>query len=474
MFYEKKIPQNKVVNMKALRTKHIGLLVLCLLYYVWIAFLISWPKNISIGKMIPAIPYGNFILIISIIAASLFLHPAKAKWLSYPILVGVCVLTIIFTILLISSSLSGLWIAIGVGVLLGYIHVSLLILFVFTLNNTEKFYTTVLGSIIVQVVMLYKKRFVIEGYLNYVDHLFVMLLLTAIIVMIILLKRYFVATNSKPSCDTKVNSRICLICIFSGIYIAISFGVIRGVVNSGAGIYGNWIFTTYYLGGLAGCLLYVAIYMFCKKPIILVGNVTFGCIALGILCYAFVDLLSVMAIVFSILTGIGCGMGIINVLYIITVVAKKYNSIRYLRLSILWVGAGGGIVSLIINMVLRGINNKGLMIMAALISAVFLLLFMMISPVLTEGIYYNDWVKASEEMDVDIKPCSIYEQYHLSTREIEVIQLLLEGYTLRQISAILSLAYSTINTYCTSAYRKLSINSRIQLLLLFKEHMNKA
>ena len=49
------------------------------------------------------------------------------------------------------------------------------------------------------------------------------------------------------------------------------------------------------------------------------------------------------------------------------------------------------------------------------------------------------------------------------------MHLLLQGYTLRQISAILPIDYSTVNTYFTAAYRKLEINSRTELLLKFKD-----
>lgn len=59
------------------------------------------------------------------------------------------------------------------------------------------------------------------------------------------------------------------------------------------------------------------------------------------------------------------------------------------------------------------------------------------------------------------------------SRLAEICNLLLQGYTLRQISAIFSIAYSTVKTYCASAYRKFDINSRAELLLKFKDHITK-
>lgn len=61
----------------------------------------------------------------------------------------------------------------------------------------------------------------------------------------------------------------------------------------------------------------------------------------------------------------------------------------------------------------------------------------------------------------------------LSPREMEVCILLLDGYTMRQISAMLNISYSTVNTYYTSTYRKLGVNSRTELIVMFREYLSK-
>ena len=49
--------------------------------------------------------------------------------------------------------------------------------------------------------------------------------------------------------------------------------------------------------------------------------------------------------------------------------------------------------------------------------------------------------------EIDNDQLYLFRKYRLSKRETEVCRLLLQGYTLRQISAILSISYSTVNTY---------------------------
>ena len=92
------------------------------------------------------------------------------------------------------------------------------------------------------------------------------------------------------------------------------------------------------------------------------------------------------------------------------------------------------------------------------------------APAMSQSYYHDDWAKDSEKTEIDNDNLYMFKKYGLSKREIEVCKLLLQGYTLRQISGILSIAYSTVNTYCTSSYRKLNINSRTELLLMFKDN----
>ncbi len=100
-------------------------------------------------------------------------------------------------------------------------------------------------------------------------------------------------------------------------------------------------------------------------------------------------------------------------------------------------------------------------------------LFMLTSPIIGQTQFENDWGKESQQPDIDSGRSDAFCKYGLSRRETEVCKLLLQGYTMRQVAGILSIAYSTVNTYCTCAYRKLEINSRTELLLMFRDYAEK-
>ena len=56
---------------------------------------------------------------------------------------------------------------------------------------------------------------------------------------------------------------------------------------------------------------------------------------------------------------------------------------------------------------------------------------------------------------------------NLSPREKQVVLLLLQGMTVRQVAPELGLTASTVSTYSKAIYKKLGINSRAELFLLF-------
>jgi len=56
----------------------------------------------------------------------------------------------------------------------------------------------------------------------------------------------------------------------------------------------------------------------------------------------------------------------------------------------------------------------------------------------------------------------------LTPRERDLFYLLLEGHTLKESAARLSIKYSTANTHMTGIYRKLGVNSRAELIINYR------
>jgi PAS domain S-box-containing protein len=71
----------------------------------------------------------------------------------------------------------------------------------------------------------------------------------------------------------------------------------------------------------------------------------------------------------------------------------------------------------------------------------------------------------------DVKGFSRFrERFRLSPREADVISLIIQGNSRKDIARILNLSGETVKTHCTSAYNKLGVDNKIQLINLLKEY----
>lgn len=359
------------------------------------------------------------------------------------------------------------------GIALGIINTNIIKPFVYTFNNTEKLYTIVISNVLISLISLFQ-----EGNAgNYLrqsgDLLLSFAILSIPLSAILFVKKRREIDAPVTSCiDAPIfHKRIYLTLFFNCVFIILCKGIGKGILNITVSTSEYSILMWYYIGGLAGCIVYLVIYAFSKRSFIWLGNITFGCFAMGLFCNAFSLQLPVLNIAFAILLGIANTIGMINMYYIISVVAKKYDSLNYLKLSILCIGICGGISGIVLGQFVQYRRSFGVPLIASILSVAIMLLLIMCSVVVSQTQYYDDWAKDSKKTEIDNEQLYMFKKYDLSKREIEVCKLLLQGYTMRQISGVLSIAYSTVNTYCTSLYRKLGINSRTELILLFKDYM---
>ena len=72
----------------------------------------------------------------------------------------------------------------------------------------------------------------------------------------------------------------------------------------------------------------------------------------------------------------------INMYYILGVIGNKYDSMRYIRLSILFIGICGGVSGIIVGSAISQIGTFEIVIYASIFSAVVMLGFMFVSPVM--------------------------------------------------------------------------------------------
>lgn len=117
---------------------------------------------------------------------------------------------------------------------------------------------------------------------------------------------------------------------------------------------------------------------------------------------------------------------------------------------------------------------------AVITAAVLFAAFLLLSPAFSQHLFFAEWSKEFRQINmvgiVDSNPKTntaernrtpSLDDTNLSPREKQVVLLLLQGMTLRQVAPELGLTPSTVSTYSKAIYKKLGINSRAELFLLF-------
>ena len=467
--------RNNLVNFKSIRKQNLPYIMIWIIYYAWVVAFTTWWTASPTTDEVFHTGIRSIVHIINLISSALFVLIIRKEWFVWTSRAGAILISVgMLLYLIVTNSMVQMISVTTIGIVLGVVNISILIPFVFSLNNTEKLYSVVGSNVLINLILLFQHGYLSGKQVGKAEHLLTFLILAVALTATIFFRKSSINQSDQDSMDApEMNLRIYLTLVYNCVVAILCKGVGKGVLNITAQQFGNSISIWYYIGGLAGCIIYMAFYAMTKKAFILLSNVSFGSIAMGLLFNAFIHELPEMAAVFAVFVGIGSTIGMINMYYILAVVGKKYNNMRYIRMSIIFIGICGGVFGVAVGNLIDRINTVEASVFASIISVAFLLIFLMLSPLLAKAQYFNDWVKVSEEV-VAVKEQDteeLFASYKLTKREIEVCKLLVEGYTLRQISAMLSIAYSTVNTYCTSSYRKLNINSRTELVILFKDYV---
>lgn len=464
-----------MANINGIQRNNFSYAFAWMLYYAWLVSFATWYKTSPFIDRIFADQYITTIHFINLIFTGIFVFIKKKEWfVKYAQIGSIIIVSAVGLFLTVPYPSFKITIAVIIGIAIGCVNISVLIPFVFVLNNTEKLYSIVLSNLLINFLSLFQHWNIIDkSSINF--NIFPMVILIIALSTTAFFKKSSIQTKTDEINEEKqkLEPRIYLTVLFNCAFVIIYYGVAKSVIMNTAANYGQEVLIWYYVSGLIGCIFYFALYAYSRNAFIWMINFSFAFVAMGLLCNTVVEQIPSMAVAFAVCLGIGGTIGKINIYYIIGVVGKKYNSMKYIIISTIFIGLCGGVTGIIIANTLNNSNVFEISIIACLISIIFIIVFMIFSPIIVLENYYSDIADDSAKSEIENEQTDVFENYQLSKREVEVCELLLRGKTMRQIASNLSLAYSTVNTYCTSLYRKLDINSRAELLIMFNEYLVK-
>ncbi|MDF2593095.1 MAG: transcriptional regulator, LuxR family protein [Clostridia bacterium] len=171
-------------------------------------------------------------------------------------------------------------------------------------------------------------------------------------------------------------------------------------------------------------------------------------------------------------------VGLLITFYLLGCVTNKFCDFRMHKRLILICMAVLGILFVGIDLLHMTVYTQSVAVITA---AILFVVFLLLSPAFSQHLFFANWSKEFRQINMsslavgtlqtnveDEKMMPSLDDTNLSPREKQVVLLLLQGMTLRQVAPELGLTVSTVSTYSKAIYKKLGINSRAELFLLFR------
>lgn len=353
----------------------------------------------------------------------------------------------------------------------GHILASVGFGFFLILNNSERLYSLCTGIFLSKTILL--SRIVFADSFQGTDHYFTMQVLGLLPLFICAL--FFQESDGQEAFESKAKVHIRN---YSVLFLALPVFVFNDFLaptiwRSFTSIQPVTLNTYHAIGVFAG-MIFVILLQQLKFNICYVINSSFAGLALGFIINLVTFRSEGLMLISALLFGFSYATGFISIYCILGVIAKKTRSLTFYRVGILSCGLFYVFGFALVN-VLKNNNSETMLSVISVISVAIILMIFVLTPFFTKTINSEEWVDDFHRPDVtqESRLSAYLREFNLTPREIEVCLLLLEGYTMRQISAILSISYSTVNTYCTSIYRKLKINSKTELVLMLSSYLPK-
>lgn len=351
------------------------------------------------------------------------------------------------------------------AVCVGHIFASCGYGFFMILNNAEKFYSMLLGIAIPKALLLaYPLLTKSLRYISYTDFI----LLCSLIVLLacsasFMTESSFIPDIGKRPVPKKAWSLMAMVFLVLAFNDVVAPLVLVSMKNTSGYPLHLW----YFAGIAAGLALAFALRRAFRLNICMMLNISAAMLATGFVACAAVGNIPYAMRFAGACFGVAYSIGMVNIYYLAGFMAKKFQDITFYR-------AGIVLSASYYLLAFGAVRLAGEALTAvSLLCVLVVIAFFALTPVFMRLLYDGEWIDDTYREDVtyESRLRARLAELKLSRKETEVCELLLRGYTLRQCAAMLGIAYPTANTYCTSLYRKLNINSRTELTLLFRDYM---
>lgn len=365
----------------------------------------------------------------------------------------------------IINSLGYFLMGFGYGIVAGQI----ILIFLFSFNMSERLITALL-LITLMFSYSFMKYIPVPSIVLY--YFLPIFLLTASYITLLTLPKDDVTIFETKNKIIPKYSIVTLIILLLVIFITKGFGnaVEIQIHNRELDFSKSFYSITYYIGFLLSVSVVVLVFLFSKKSLLLLTTLYFiACFGSYQLCtfnLLFGESIRFWRQAADVAFGFSSSLGyVLAIMMMGKILEDKANRhvISYLIVCVLSFIAAGSLITRAFQHADLRIICVVLLIITALLMVIFITFFLLgyFDTRNTKNTPVGEIIRNQPKYRI-INPDEV-----LTLKEKSVFELLLEGLTLRQIAGELGMKYDSINFHYKNIYRKLEVNSKVELLLRY-------
>ncbi len=455
---------SKVTNYKNIHKENIPYMITWTLFYAWMLIFFTWWVNSFKTSEIFAEKelYGIYILLLVFIATiAFFIKPKRFK--EYINRGGIGLLLVLAAYFILEKlglvAISKILLVL-LPCFLGITYLGLLSVFIYIMNNTEKFFTIIIGNALIAILILLHDYQIFH--INNSYHFIFATLFFSMLPTIKFKTEDFIAEEKVYSKTAPQISKYMYMSMFINcIILVFCRGVGRGYLLTINDLYPYNLEISFYYGGFIGVITMFIIYGFVKRSNSVTLNLIFGTFLFSIFLHFFSNT-EIFQRLFATFMGISTTMSTAYIYYTLGVVSKKYWSVTYIKFNIFLIAVVGcGLGSFLGNYIYseQGLISKHIMLM----SIAIIITMLIISPLLNITFFNDDWEEDSVMANIDNLNIRQFQKYNLTTKEIEVCHYMLENLTVRQIATNMGISENTVKFHKKRIFEKLNISSKEEI-----------
>jgi DNA-binding CsgD family transcriptional regulator/MFS family permease len=224
----------------------------------------------------------------------------------------------------------------------------------------------------------------------------------------------------------------------------------------------------YGAGMITGLVLVALIQLIFNRSVWHLWNLYLTLTVIGLLITGLGIILSTQA--GSFIYGVADNIGYIAILYLLGSVAKMDGHYRYFRWACFIMFAHDVIISPLMDELFEHASGP-YNITAIAVILVSVAVCFLIAPLLNKTIFNADWIDNLHALDTElyreqikeVRELDRLEGLNLTSREKQILALMLTELSAKQIAGELTISLGTVNFHSNNLYRKLGIQSRAEL-----------